>query len=755
VTERAHYFARMRNLARQVAEAFVQLRQESGYPLLKAESPEEPLSAAASAISPGDNAAGAAESTFLLEIGTEELPASDLTDAIQQLQQSVPNLLEKLRLSHGKIRIEGTPRRLAVGVDALAARQPNRDEVVRGPPAHIAFDAEGNPTRTAEGFARSRGVAVADLQVIESDGGQYAAATMSKVGQPASQVLTEALPDLVASIAFEQSMRWNASGVAFSRPIRWFVSLLGETVLPFSYAGIQSGRSTRGLRLYGSPEIEIPEAAAYWQIMQDNNIVVEVDQRRLMIQEQAQALAAEVNGIIPDDPALLAEVTNLVESPTALRGDFEPEYLELPAAVLVSVMKKHQRYFHILGAPDSGRSGQLLAHFIAVRNGDSENLPIVQLGNEEVIRARFADARYFYHNDLRQHLGCFLPRLGTLTFQEQLGSVLDKVKRLERLAPRLGEMLDLSPAELMTVQRAANLCKADLATEMVVEMTSLQGIMGRKYALRGGEPPEVADAILEHYMPRFSGDALPATQPGIIIGLADRLDSLVGLFAAGLKPTGTKDPFALRRAALGIVQVLVGTRLYVDLRTAVGLAADLLPIAAHDAVQSDVLDYVIQRLRGVLLESDVRYDVIDAVLVERGHDPYLAAQTAHRLDNWVQKDGWMDLLNAYARCVRIVRNQERRYTVKPDLFAEPASIALHETVRQAQATLERSTIAEAPSVDKVLEAIQSLVPAINAFFDEVLVMTPDLAIRANRLALLQEIASLTDGIADLSKLEGF
>ena len=436
--------------------------------------------------------------------------------------------------------------------------------------------------------------------------------------------------------------------------------------------------------------------------------------------------------------------------PTALLGSFDPKYLELPSEILISVMKKHQRYLPVFGSPGTERSGQLLPCFVAVRNGDSENMPIVRLGNEDVIRARFADASFFYSNDMRQHLGSFVPRLSTLTFQEKLGSVLDKVRRLERLAPLLGEMTSLSAAELMTARRAANLCKADLATQMVIEMTSLQGVMGREYARRSGEPLAVADAILEHYLPRSAGDALPASRPGIVLGIADRLDSLIGLFAVGLKPSGTRDPFALRRAASGVVQVLVEKQVHLDLRAAIQQAAQLLPVPADEAVQADVLEYIAQRLRGMLLDQGLRHDVIDAVLARRQHNPFLAARTALLLSDWVRREDWMGLLNAFARCVRIVRDQPTRYQVHPDRLSQPAAITLYEALRRAQAS-----IPEPPSTNQVLGAVQTLVPAINAFFDQVLVMDPDPAVRENHLGLVQEIASLTEDIADMSKLEGF
>jgi glycyl-tRNA synthetase len=675
----------------------------------------------------------------------------------------VPNLLDELRLTYGKIDIEGTPRRLVVIVDGLCSRQPDLEQVVKGPPANRAYDAYdaatgtvGNPTRAGEGFARSKGVDVADLQVRDMDGGHYVVAVVRQEGRLAGEVLAEALPGLVASLSFGKSMRWNASGVLFSRPIRWYVALLGEVVLPFEYAGVQSGRTTRGLRLFGSPEIEIGQASDYGEAMIENKIVVDVAQRRQFIWQQADALAAEVGGVIPDDPALLDEVTGLVELPTALRGAFEEEYLKLPADILVSVMKKHQRYFPIVGAPGSERAGKLLPCFIAVRNGDDRNLPIVRLGNEDVIRARFADAAFFYKVDTKQHLGCFLPRLDTLTFQEKLGSMLDKVRRIEKLAPRIGEQMKLAPAELMTIHRVAELCKADLATQMVVEMTSLQGIMGREYARLSGEPDAVADGVLEHYLPRFAGDELPADHPGLVVGLADRLDSLVGLFAIGLKPSGTKDPFALRRAALGIVQVLLGREIRLDLGKAIALAASILPEGIIQSkqdssrIQSEVLDYISQRLRGILLEQGLRYDVVDAVLAERSADPYLAMQTAVELNDWVQRQDWEPLLTAYARCVRIVRDLDTRYPVDRDFFTEKAATDLYDAARVAKAI-----ISERRRIGEVLRAIQKLIPDINTFFDQVLVMDPDLAVRENRLGLVQSIAALTAGVVDLSLLEGF
>ncbi len=745
VTERARYFARMRDIARAVSEAYLKQREEMGFPWLKRPSvvaAQRPSEWAAK----GLDAKTPRRLDAVLEIGTEELPAGDLDSAIAQLEEVTPKLLAEARLEHGEIQVTGTPRRLVVYVKELAARQRDEEGLAKGPPAKIAFDKEGQPTRAAQGFAKSQGVAIERLEVRELDGGQYVVAVKVEKGQPASEVLATLLPDMIAGLRFSLSMRWNATTVAFSRPIRWLVALLGENVIPFEYTGVKSGRTSRGLRPLRSPEIAIQRAEDYFVLMEANSIVVDVEKRRPMIREQADKLAAEVGGRIPDDPGLLDEVTNLVEYPTALLGSFEPEYLKLPKEVLVTVMKKHQRYFSVVKEEDEA----LLPYFIAVRNGDSEHLGIVRHGNEEVLRARFADADFFYQADTKKPLEEFLPRLDTLTFQEQLGSVLDKAKRLEQLTPCLSAVLGLSEAEASTAVRAAHLCKADLATQMVVELTSLQGAMGQEYALRSDEDPAVAQAIFEHYLPRFAGDRLPETLAGIVVGLADRLDSLAGLFSVGLKPSGSADPYGLRRAALGMVQVLAGAGISFDLREGLREAADLLPVATDEAAQADTLAFIVQRLRVWLLDQSFRYDLVDAVLAERGHDPYLAYQTVQEFVPWVLSDDWMDLLNAYARCVRIVRSFETEFELQSDQFVEPSTQRLYEAYVAC-----REQVGPQSSIDQLFTAFQPMIEPITAFFDDVLVMAEDEALRENRLALLQRIAASTEGIVDLTRVEGF
>jgi glycyl-tRNA synthetase len=565
-------------------------------------------------------------------------------------------------------------------------------------------------------------------------------------------------------------MRWNASGASFSRPIRWYVALLGDEVVPFEYAGIVSGRCSRGFRPAASPLAATPKAHGamaqeageqgygvamdgclaiassgdYRTAMAGAGIMLSVEERRATIAKRVGELAASVGGEVLDDPELLAEVANLVESPTPILGHFAEEYLQLPHEVLVTVMRKHQRYFAVQ------RGGALLPFFIAVRNGGREGEDLVRRGNEAVLWARFSDASFFYRQDLSRRLEDFLPRLGTLTFHERLGSMLDKTRRLEALAPIVGAMLGAETDEMPLLERAARLAKTDLATQMVVEFTSLQGAIGRVYALRQGEQHQVADAIFEHYLPRSSGDAMPTGRLGLALGLADRLDSILGLFAAGLEPTGSADQYGLRRAALGVVQPLVHWRARIDLRAALAAVATKLPVPADKAVQQRALAFIAQRLRVHLQEQGLRYDVVDAALAERGHDPYWATQTARGLQVGVEQSDWEHILNAFARCCRIVRDMPRRFELHSERLDDEASLALY------QAYMDNGrAISPQSTVEELLATLARMAPFITRFFDEVLVMADDRALRENRLAMVQAVAAMSEGIADLSRLEGF
>ncbi|HTX92090.1 MAG TPA: glycine--tRNA ligase subunit beta [Anaerolineales bacterium] len=735
VTERQVFYGQMREMARKVAETYLEQRKAAEFPLLK---PEGRMQNAESKVSAPHSAFIDQPSAFLLEIGVEELPASDLDSALEQLRKNVPAWLDGLHLEHGDVRVSGTPRRLAVFVETLAARQPDREDLVKGPPAERAFGPDGVPTPAAIGFAKGKGLMPKDLEVREMDGGKYAVAVVKQAGRPSHAVLSEALPGLVAGIKFDKSMRWNASNVAFSRPLRWLVALLGEAVVPFEYAGLRSGNVSKGLRPYGSPEIRLASAKSYFDAIKKNGILLDVDERKKFIEAEVKKLAASVNGEAVMPPELLAEVANLVELPTPLLGSFEAQFLELPQDVLISVMKKHQRYFPIR------KDGKLLANFVIVRNGDAEQLDLVREGNEHVVRARFADANFFVREDLKHKLEDFRPRLGTLIFQKKLGSMLDKNERVEKLTGALIPMLGLAADEATYARRAAHLLKADLVTKMVVEMTSLQGIMGREYALRSGESAEVAEAIGEQYQP------VPKSKPGLAVALADRLDSLAGLFAAGLAPTGTKDPFGLRRAAIGVVQPLIEHEIDFDLGGAVKAAAALEPVPLSDEVRAQVLEFITGRLRVVLLDRGDRYDIVDAILAAQAGNPAGAGRAVKQLSAWVGRKDWNTLLPGYARCVRITRDQKEHFKVDPKSFVEEAEKKLFAAL---DATEKRDR--QAGSVDDFLNAFVPMLPAVNEFFDKVLVMAEDKKVQQNRLGLLQRLAALADGVADMSKLEGF
>jgi glycyl-tRNA synthetase len=740
VTERQALFGRMRELARRTSEAYVEQRKAIEYPWMGESKAQKDFAAAAK---PANLPKGPAP--FLLEIGTEELPGTDFTAAVEQLRSRVPALLDELRLSHGAVEVLGTPRRLVVRVQDLADQQQARTTVVKGPPQSRAFDSTGQATRALEGFAQSKGVSLSDLEAREIDGGVYMVALVTETTRSAYDVLLEALPALAAGIKFEKSMRWNFTNVAFSRPVRWLVAMLGDAVIPFEYAGLRAGNTTHGLRFIEPEELAVKNADDHESVLAKQGILLDPAKRKETIRDQVLAISKKAGGADSLDEGLLDEVTFLVEAPFAFLGTFEDSYLQLPPEVLISVMKKHQRYFPVQGA-----DGKLLPHFIAVRNGGENGIDLVTDGNEQVVRARFADANFFIREDLKHPLESMLTRLGTLTFQQKLGSMLEKSQRITALVEALAPAFGLSDEELKTAKRAATLCKADLVTHMVVEMTSLQGVMGRYYARHFGEAEPVAQALFDQYLPRFAGDVMPSNKIGLAVGIADRLDSLTGLFAAGLAPTGTKDPFAQRRAALGLVQSLAAFDLNIDLRAVLKQAAAQYSFAIDEKSLDATLEFITGRLKSSLTDQGYRYDVVDAILAEQGHNPAGVYRGVKALAAWVNRPDWATVLPAFARCVRITRDQKQTFSVDSSAFAEPSEKELFTAVQ----AIEKSARAQG-SVDDLMNAFVAIIPQVNRFFDEVLVMAEDANLRSNRLGLLQRIAALAKGVADLSCLEGF
>ncbi len=744
VAERQAFFRRIRELAKGVAVAYGDQRMKLEYPLLKDEGKRTLAPHASAGVK--DEAKSSAPlkfiphpSSFILEIGVEELPANDVDSAYEQLSQRIPTLLNELRLEHGDVRIFTTPRRMVVSIDSLSPNQPDREDLVKGPPADKAFDKDGKPTQAALGFAKKNNLDPATLEAREIDGGKYVAAVVKQKGRPTPEVLVDALPKLVESIKFEKSMRWNDSGVAFSRPIRWYVALLGDMIIPFEYAGVVSGNVSRGLRPYGSPDITIPSAdrEAYFDMIREAGILLDKEERKASIVEQVNQAAALLGGQAIIEEGLLNEVTNLIEMPTAVMGSFNEEFLQLPRDVLISVMKKHQRYFPVQ------KNGKLMAHFIAIRNGDDIHIDTVREGNEHVLGARFADANFFVREDVKFKIEEYRPKLSSLTFHTKLGSMLDKSNRMLILGAEVGAMLGFKDVmDIKYLARSIYLAKADLATQMVTEMTSLQGIIGGEYALRSGENVQAAQAISEQYQ------TVPKTKFGLALALSDRIDSLVGLFAAGLAPTGAKDPFGLRRAAIGVVQPLIEHNVDFDITEAVKKSTKTQPIAVSDDVQKQILDFITGRLKVVLNESGYKYDIVEAVLAAQSNNPAGTVRAVKQLSAWVGREDWSTTLDGFARCVRITRDQKAKFEVSEELLVEEAEKGLYEAFLRLPPTVEGD-------VDSLLKNISSMIPSITIFFEKILVMAEDKAVKENRLGLLQRISALSHGVIDLSKLEGF
>lgn len=749
VTERAKFFASMRGQARAVSELYVKQRERNEYPWLQngdaaADGSSQPVAAPAPA--PAN-----APQSLLLELGSEELPPADVVSGIAQIEEKLAALLAEAKLEYASLRVTGTTRRLVAYVTGLAPMQ--ADEVVekRGPTLDRAYDAAGKATSAAEGFARGQGVGVKDLITREN----YIYAVRTVQGRPAAEVLPALLLRLLDGLRWPKAMRWNASGMTYPRPLRWIVALYGDQVIPLTWAGASSGNASRGPRFRdaaarlpagGYTTFTVSSADAYFDVVAAQGVILDRSQRRARVAESVAQTAATIGATVPDEPALLDEITDLVEAPYPILGHFEEKYLDVPEPVLIGVMKKHQRYYPVK------KDGALLPNFITVANADTLPHPeVVRQGNEGVIRARYADAAYFYRQDSSRALDSFTPRLGTLTFHEKLGSMLDKVERLKVLAPQVARALGADETSVQAVARAAALSKSDLVTSMVVEMTSLQGVMGEIYARANGEDPAVAQAIREQYLPRAAGDANPATLPGLALSLADKLDSLMGLFAAGAIPTGSADQFGLRRAALGAVNNLLASRTDFDLRDGLHLAAALQPVDVSEKSIDETATFIARRLQGVLAEMGFPFDVVEAVLAARGTNPVAAVAACEALTAMVRETGWGDTFTAYARTVRITRALGERLALNPAAYAEPVEQQLHDAYVAAQQAIDAAG-EPATVLGAQLRALQG---PINAYFDKVLVNAEDVTQRSARLGLVQAIGSLPARVADLSKLQGF
>ena len=674
---------------------------------------------------------------LLFEIGTEEIPAHVMPHLLEDLAQLAETMLKEHRLAYEKVRMLGTPRRAALIVTGLAERQEDVNTETRGPSVAIAFDADGNPTKAGAGFARGQGVDPSAL--IQRDG--YVYASVHESGAATAELLTSLLPDLVRAIPLPNSMRWGDLDFRFIRPIRWFVALYGTEIVPFTLAGVTSGNHSRGHRTLAPADFVITSAADYEAACEKAYIIVDPERRRAMICEQITETAKACGGTAEITPDLLEEVLYLVEYPTALSGSFEEKYLALPAEAVITPMRDHQRYFPVKAA-----DGSLLPAFITVRNGGKAHLDVVAHGNERVLRARLADAQFFFDEDRRKSLAEHREKLKTVVFQRGLGSMYEKTERLMALTTAIVEEMAAGDADgtaLADARRAAELSKADLVTGMVTEFTELQGIMGREYALLDGEDPAVARAIDEQYMPRFAGDELPQTPLGVALSVADKIDNIVGTFSQGRIPTGSQDPFGLRRQALGLVLMLIEQESTMLLSDLVDEACDLYDLEEfRDKMQVYVADFIRLRLKNVLSERGVRYDVQEAVLgdVDLVADVPVRAAYVERL---LASEGGEALVQSFVRVGNIARSVTGG-TVDPALFKAEEEGALLSAYQAAAA-------ARAEGED-TLPAEQALGRAIDTFFDAVMVMDKDARVKENRLSLLKMIDDYLLETADYSKI---
>ncbi|XP_027106594.2 glycine--tRNA ligase, chloroplastic/mitochondrial 2 isoform X1 [Coffea arabica] len=744
VTERARYFGRMRSLARQCAQLWLKTRESLGHPLgvisqsgnstILREVMEEAIMKVP-----------AKPRTFVLEIGTEELPPHDVVDVCKQLQDLVVQLLEKQRLRHGEVKMYGTPRRLVVHVENLWAKQVENEVEVRGPPVSKAFDQQGNPTKAAEGFCRRNSVPLDSMYRRVEGKTEYVFVRVIETAKPALEVLSEELPGMIAKISFSKSMRWN-SEIMFSRPIRWILALHGDSIVPFSYAGVLSGNFSHGLRNTASATVEVENAENYAKLMQHSGITVDIEQRKKIIIEKSNALAASVNGCVVMQNDLLDEVVNLVEAPVPVLGEFKDSFLKLPKELLIMVMQKHQKYFAI-----TDENGEMLPYFINVANGAIDDV-VVRKGNEAVLRARYEDAKFFYEMDTSKRFSEFRSQLKGILFHEKLGTMLDKVNRIQHTAAKVGLFLGVSKEVLQVIQEAASLAMSDLATAVVMEFTGLSGTMAHHYALRDGYSKEIAEAVFEITLPRFSGDKLPKTDAGTVLAIADRLDSLVGLFAAGCQPSSSNDPFGLRRISYGLVQLLVENNKNLDLSHSLELAAAVQPIKVDSSTIDEVHHFVNRRLEQFLVDHGVSPEVVRSILAEQGNLPCLAAKSSHKMETLSRGESLSKVVEAYSRPTRIVRGKDINAYLEVD---ETAFETNEERALWSTYLSLRNNIHPGMEVDDFVETSHKLLQPLEDFFNNVFVMVEDERIRKNRLALLQKIAELPKGIADLSVLPGF
>ncbi|MCM2999677.1 glycine--tRNA ligase subunit beta [Paenibacillus cellulositrophicus] len=685
---------------------------------------------------------------LLFEIGLEEVPARFLRAAMEQLEERMVKWLEQSRIAHGEVHSYATPRRLAVLVKSVAEKQEDVQEEVKGPSRKIALDENGNWSKAALGFARGQGVEPEQFTFKELNGVEYIYVTKSSNGVETSALLSEALLGILSSMTFPKHMRWGSYEYKFIRPIRWITALFGTDVIDLEVTGVKSGSVTRGHRFLGT-EAVVPEAGAYQEVLRGQHVIVDVKEREGMILEQIESLAAEKNWTIAVKDDLLEEVLFLVETPAVLFGTFDPSFLNIPQEVLITSMREHQRYFPVLDG-----QGQLLPFFVTVRNGDKRSLDVIAKGNEKVLRARLSDAKFFYEEDQKLEIKDALSKLESIVFHEEIGTVGDKVRRIRRIADQIGEALQISGTDSESVSRAADICKFDLVTQMVYEFPELQGVMGEDYARKAGEREDVAKAVFEHYQPRSASDDVPSSLVGSIVSIADKIDTIVGCFSIGIIPTGSQDPYALRRQSQGIVQILLAKQMPLTLSQlfdiALGVHAELRSLDRQpDDIRKDLVEFFGLRVKKLLSET-LRYDVVDAVISAGFDDVISVVSRGEALMQAVNSgDDFKTTVESFNRVSNLAAKAEKAEVQEP-LFVEEAESNLFRAWQSI--TADYHTALSERDGAKALALLADIKEAVTKFFDSVMVMAEDERVRANRLGLLASIDRDLKQFADFNKL---
>ena len=682
---------------------------------------------------------------LFLEIGTEEIPAGFLPKAMADMEALIRKEFEAARLDFGDVRTFATPRRLALAVSRVAEQQPTLQSKALGPARQHAFDASGNPTKAAEGFARGQGVAVSDLKLVATDKGEYVCAEKEEAGRPTGELLREILPRLINGISFRKSMRWRDLDVRFARPVHWIVALYGGEVVPLLFGDLASGSRSRGHRFMAPQEFTVSGCDDWLGKCRDHFVMADQEERKATIRRQVEEAARAAGGRVSMDENLLDEVTYLVEDPTALCGTFEERFLALPRELLVTTMRNHQRYFTV-----EGGDGRLLNKFITVANTRAQDPAVVVTGNGRVIRARFSDALFFWEEDRKAKLETRLDALKNVIYQAKLGTSFEKVERFTALAKGLAGQFE--PAALELTVRAAKLAKCDLETKMVYEFPELQGIMGREYARLEGENPRVVQAIHEHYLPVEAGGTLPQDNVGAFVSVADKIDTICGCFGVGLIPTGSADPYALRRSAIGVLNILIERGYRQSLPGLVEQSLELLAAKLtrpRDQVQAEVVEFIRLRLVNMLTQRGYPADVVEAVLAARFDEPLDALARVDALSALKTQAGFEPLAVAFKRIGNIIKGGVDT-PLRSELFEADCERALAAAVAGAKAAVH--TAVAAGDYTAALQAIAALRLPVDAFFEGVMVMADQPELRANRLALLTEAGRLFEGIADFAKI---